>query len=345
VLGGLNSLIEADVVLYLNKNELPWPPPSAVVRAAAETSARPHEYPPLVPDALVAALARFHSVDPLRLAVGDGSAKVLVQILRAVCAPSEEVVFATPGFDAYPGLVRLAGAVPVGVPLRDNQIDLDAIIDRARVGNVRVVVLCNPHNPTGVMLSTPVLEQFLDRIPPTMMVVLDEAYREFAVGPDGADDLAVGHNGFSDRRNVVVLRTFSKAYGLAGLRVGYCVAPQEVALRVRQYAVPYSVTQAAQSAAIAALDAGHDFTDMWLSVASERGRVRRALLTAGFTVPQSRANFLWIDLGSQAEELRDSCADHNVVVCLYPNCGVRVSIGRVQDNDAFLAAAVSFAGC
>jgi histidinol-phosphate aminotransferase len=319
-----------NTVAYLNKNELPWPPPPAVVHAAA--AATVHEYPPFTPDALTARLARFLDVEPEQLAVGEGSAKVLLQILQGFCAPGNEVVFAAPGFEAYPALIRLAGARPVPVPLRDHRHNLDAILDRARLDTVRVVILCNPHNPTGTLLDATTLMDFLAQTPPTVLVVMDEAYREFA--PD--------HRTVS-AQNVAVLRTFSKAYGLAGLRVGYCLAAPRIALTVRRHAVPYSVTQAAQNAAIAALDASQDLATMWTTVIGERDRVRAALLDAGFAVPRSHANFLWLDLGTDAERFRTHCANQEVIVHSYPDHGVRVSTGCEKHNEAFLAAARSFA--
>lgn len=341
----LQAAAMVDGMVYLDRNELPWPPPPAVVQAALNATAAVNEYPSLVPGELVAKLARFHGVDPLQLAVGAGSATVLGQILRAVCARGEEVVFASPGFEAYPYLAWQAEARPAPVPLREHRHDLGAILDRARFGKARVVILCNPHNPTGTLLDVDSLEIFLDRVPSTVLVVIDEAYREFVTAPNAPEGMrlgADGRTGLGDRRNVAVLRTFSKAYGLAALRVGYCLASPSIASAVRRCAVPYSVTRAAQNAAIAALDTSKDLAAVWTSVTNERDLVREALRDLGLVVPRSHTNFVWIQLGADAERFRDHCADHKVMVRAYSGHGIRVSIGRPEHNEAFLAAAGSF---
>nr|AGS49877.1 biosynthetic aromatic amino acid aminotransferase alpha [uncultured bacterium esnapd18] len=324
-----------DSAVYLDKNELPWPAPPAVIRACAGDV---HAYPPVAPTALADRVARFHGVEPNRVAVGAGSATVLSQILHAVCAPDEEVVFAWPGFAAYPALVSASGARPVPVPLRQHRHDLAVMLDRVHSGPVRVVIVCNPHNPTGTLLGADELEHFLDRVPPSVLVVLDEAYQEFVTDPTAPDGLVFG----AARRNVVTVRTFSKAYGLAALRAGYCVGNTRIASAVRRCAVPYAVTRAAQDAASTALDVREDFIGLWEQVTHERDRMRSALGALDYELPDSQGNFVWLELGTDATRFRDHCAQHKVIVHTLPGHGVRVSVGRPEHNDQLLAVARTF---
>jgi histidinol-phosphate aminotransferase len=202
----------------------------------------------------------------------------------------------------------------------------------------RLVFVCTPNNPTGTPVRRAELERFLAAVPPEVLVVIDEAYREFVDDPDVQDALEFARG----RENVAVLRTFSKAYGLAGLRVGYCVAPPKVAETVRKVYVPFSVSSVAQVAAIASLDAEPELMKRCAEIVAERARVRSALLDAGYEVPETQANFVWLPLGEATAAFNEHCLEHKVVVRAFAGDGVRVTIGSQAENDAFLAAARAF---
>jgi histidinol-phosphate aminotransferase len=202
------------------------------------------------------------------------------------------------------------------------------------------VFVCNPNNPTGTAVRREALERFLDAVPPGPLVVLDEAYREYVRDPEVPDGLELARQ----RDNVLVLRTFSKAYGLAGLRVGYAVGPEHVIAALRKVQVPFSVSHLAQAAAVASLDAADELLARVEATVAERGRVHAELTAAGYGVPASEANFVWLPLGERSAAFAEHALAGGVVVRQYGADGVRVTIGRPEENDAFLAAARSFGG-
>jgi len=226
------------------------------------------------------------------------------------------------------------------VPLDgDFRHDLDAMA--AAVGpRTRLVMVCSPNNPTGTVVTRSELERFLAAVGPDVVVALDEAYHEYVTDPDAADGLSI----IDDHPNLVVLRTFSKAYRLAALRVGYAVAAPEIATALRKVCAPFSVSAVAQAGAIAALDHAEDLLATCAEVVTERVRVRDALLDAGYVVPQTQANFVWLALGERAAEFAAHCLEeHKVVVRPFAGHGVRVTVSSPEENDAFLGAALSFA--
>jgi histidinol-phosphate aminotransferase len=234
----------------------------------------------------------------------------------------------------------VAGAHPVTVPLRaDHSLDVDAIA-AAVTPRTRLIFACSPNNPTGTALTEAELSRLCESVPPDVLIVLDEAYREFCDEPAVPDGIEFARG----RDNVTVLRTFSKAYGLAGLRVGYAVAPEPVAAALRKVAVPFSVNTIAQAAAIASLDAEDELMARCRAVVAERHRVRDALLADGYEVPESQANFVWLPLGDSSAAFAEHCLEHKLIVRPFEGDGVRVTIGEQAENDAFLTAARSFAG-
>ncbi|MBV9293429.1 MAG: aminotransferase class I/II-fold pyridoxal phosphate-dependent enzyme [Frankiales bacterium] len=199
----------------------------------------------------------------------------------------------------------------------------------------RLVFLCNPNNPTGTAVGEAELRRLVDGVPADVLVVIDEAYREYVDPAAVPDAFAL----FADRPNVAVTRTFSKAYALAGLRVGYCLAAPEVVAAARKCQVPFSVSGLAQAAAIAALADGEEVTRRAKLTVAERERVRGELLAAGFDVPPSQANFVWLPLGERSADFAAACLDRGVIVRPFAGDGVRVTIGTDEENDAFLAIA------
>ena len=223
------------------------------------------------------------------------------------------------------------------VPLRDETHDLAAMAD-AITPRTRVIFVCNPNNPTGTIVHRPELEEFLDRVPADCLVVLDEAYADY-VRDTGVPD---GMELYRDRPNVAVLRTFSKAHGLAGLRVGYLVGHEPVAAAVRTTMLPFAVNALAQTAAIASLAAEAELHERVDQAVKERARVRDELLALGWAVPPTEANFVWLRLGEDTQDFAAACARAGVSVRAFGDEGARVSVGTEEANDAFLEVARAY---
>ncbi|MEU6407730.1 histidinol-phosphate transaminase [Microbispora sp. NPDC046933] len=321
----------------LSSNESPFGPLPSVVEAIARAATEVHRYPDPGAVRLTETLAERFGVPYDHVALGAGSVAVAQQILEAVGEPGADVVYAWRSFEAYPLLVGLSGANAVEVPLRDETHDLDAMAE-AITPETRLVFVCNPNNPTGTVNRAGELTRFLDRVPENVTVVLDEAYREYVRDEDVPDGLTL----YRERPNVAVLRTFSKAYGLAGLRVGYLIGHEPVAAAVRKTLLPFAVNHLAQAAAIASLRAEDELQERVETVIKERSRVREALLSQGWTVPPTEANFVWLRLGERTMEFAGKCAAVGVAVRPFDGEGARVSIGDREANDVFLAAAEAF---
>ncbi|MEU4823451.1 histidinol-phosphate transaminase [Actinomadura citrea] len=321
----------------LSSNESPHGPLPSVVEAIGEAARNVNRYPDNNATSLTEAIASFCGVPADHVAVGCGSVGMTQMLLEAVAEPGAEVVYAWRSFEAYPLLVSLSGATSVQVPLRDETHDLRAMAD-AITENTRVVFVCNPNNPTGTAVGRAEIEAFLDRVPADCLVVLDEAYREYVRDDDVPDGLTL----YGDRPNLAILRTFSKAYGLAGLRIGYLVAHPLVAGSIRKTFLPFSVNSVAQAAGIASLDATDELMERVEGTVKERDRVRAALLADGWTVPPTEANFVWLRLGDRTMEFSAACDAHGVSVRPFDGEGARVSIGSPEENDAFLTVAGTF---
>lgn len=318
----------------LASNETPYGALPSVAEAIAGAAHDVNRYPDNATSALVAALSARFGVPAEHVAVGCGSVGVAQQLLEAVGEPGAEVAYAWRSFEAYPLLVTLAGADNVQIPLRDETHDLPAMAERI-TDATRLVFVCNPNNPTGTAVGAAELEVFLDRVPRDCLVVLDEAYREFVRDPTVPDGLDV----YRDRPNVAVLRTFSKAYGLAGLRVGFLVGHEPVAEAVRKTQLPFTVNHLAQTAALASLEAEQELLDRVESLVAERERVWEALRVQGWTVPRSEANFLWLRLGERTADFTAACEDAGITVRPFAGEGARVTVADREANDAFLAVA------
>ncbi|MFC1403095.1 MULTISPECIES: histidinol-phosphate transaminase [Streptacidiphilus] len=322
----------------LSSNENPYPPLPGVLEAAVAAADSFNRYPDMGVSALVAELAQRFGVPESHIATGTGSVGVAQSLLQATSGPGDEVVYAWRSFEAYPIIVQISGATSVQVPLTEEDgHDLDAML-AAVTERTRLIFVCNPNNPTGTAVRRDELERFLDAVPADVLVVLDEAYCEFV--RDG--EVPNGIDLYRDRPNVCVLRTFSKAYGLAGLRVGFAVAHEPVAAALRQTAVPFGVSQLAQDAAVASLRAERELLRRVDALVDERTRVVAALTAQGWTVPDSQANFVWLRLGERTLEFAAACEAAGVVVRPFAGEGVRVSIGEVEANDLFVETAGVF---
>ncbi|MBW1639676.1 aminotransferase class I/II-fold pyridoxal phosphate-dependent enzyme, partial [Microbacterium resistens] len=298
----------------LSSNESPHPPLPSVVEAVRERLTALHRYPDMSAAALIDRLARRYDVDPRSVTVGAGSVELAAQLIHAVAGEGDEVVFAWRSFEAYPSLVRIAGATPVPVPLdADHRHDLDAM--RAAITDrTRLVFVCNPNNPTGTVVTAAELERFVDAVPRDVLVVVDEAYVHFdrTARVDG-EARGLGIDLFRRYPHVAVLHTFSKAYGLAGLRIGYAISPVSVADDQRKVAVPFGVTDLAQAAALASLDAEAELAVRIDEVVAQRDRLAGMLRDAGWPAVASEANFVWVPAGDRAAELDELLTAGGVV--------------------------------
>ncbi|MFF4228738.1 histidinol-phosphate transaminase [Streptomyces sp. NPDC001820] len=326
------------VAYKLSSNENPYPPLPGVMESVIASAQGFNRYPDMACTGLMNELADRFGVPVTHLATGTGSVGIAQSLLQSTSGPGDEVIYAWRSFEAYPIITRISGAKPVQVPLTAGDVhDLDAMAD-AITDRTRLIFVCNPNNPTGTVVRRAELDRFLDRVPSDVLVVLDEAYREFIRDADVPDGIDVYRN----RPNVAVLRTFSKAYGLAGLRVGFAVAHEPVAAALRKTAVPFGVTQIAQDAAVASLRAEDELLGRVGSLIGERARVYDTLCRQGWTVPETQANFVWVRLGDRTAEFAEACERSGVVVRPFAGEGVRVTIGETEANDIFLHTAEAF---
>ncbi|WP_378735865.1 histidinol-phosphate transaminase [Nocardia brasiliensis] len=326
----------------LASNETTFGPLPAAAKAIAEAAELANRYPDNQALELRAALADFLGVAQANVTVGCGSVALCQELVQITCdAPTDEVVFAWRSFEAYPIVTKVGNATAVQVPLTPDMVhDLDALA-AAVTERTKLIFVCNPNNPTGTAVGKAELTRFLDSIPERVLIVLDEAYFEYLrLAPE---DFPNGVELGRTRPNVVVLRTFSKAYGLAGLRAGYAVGDPAVITALMKVHIPFSVNRVAQAAAIASLEARHELLDRTDTLVVERDRVREALLAAGYRVPPSESNFLWLPLGERSAEFGEASAEAGVLVRLYGTDGVRVTTGDPHENDLFLSFATDSA--
>lgn len=266
----------------LSSNENPYPPLPGVLAAATEAAGNMNRYPDMGALDLLEALSERFDVPVEHLALGTGSVAVLYHLLQAACADGDEVVYAWRSFEAYPIAVQLTGATSVQVPLTEDARHDFKAMEAALTDRTRVVLVCTPNNPTGPVVRRDELLAFLDVVPRNVLVVVDEAYREFIREPEAIDGTEI----YRDRPNVVVLRTFSKAYGLAGFRVGYAIGHPPVIAAIRKCALPFGVSEVAQAAAIASLRAEEELLARVDDLVTERTRVLGELRAVGLGRPR-----------------------------------------------------------
>ncbi|MCT9625766.1 histidinol-phosphate transaminase [Pseudarthrobacter equi] len=320
-------------IAALASNESHYEPLPSAVTAVAEAAGRMNRYPDMAAVELRERLARHLDVTTEEVAVGPGSVGVLQQIITGLCDAGDEVVFAWRSFEAYPILVELAGARPVCVPLDDAEgHDLDAMA-AAVTDRTKVILLCTPNNPTGVPIGHDRLVAFLQAVPSSVLVVIDEAYVEYADAGSGPDSLAL----YRRHPNVCILRTFSKAYGLAGLRVGYAITTAAIAEGLRRTALPFAVSALAQKAAIASLDAGEEMESRVSAVKQERNRMAAELEARGWKLQPSQGNFLWIRADAELlATLVDAFNAAGIMVRAYQGDGVRITVADPASNNRVL---------
>jgi histidinol-phosphate aminotransferase len=330
--------IDSGGIAQLASNESPFPPHPAVIEAVRRAAPAMHRYPD--PDAtlLRRRLAERYETEPGRVAVGNGSCEILLAAAEALCEPGAEILYAWPAFSMYQYLPALTGAREIRVPLGPGDVhDLDAMAAEVTAAT-QLLIVCNPNNPTATHVPASEIAAFCERIPPHVTVILDEAYIEFQThdDPDATLDL------LADFPNLVVLRTFSKCYGLAGLRVGYAIGSSTFRAAVDAVRQPFSVNALAQAAAAEAILHSDDVLFRVESTVAERLRVEEALAGLGLDTSDSQANFSWIDLGAAEEaEVVAGLAAREVAVRAGTPLGdpghIRVTYGRPEENERFLA--------
>jgi histidinol-phosphate aminotransferase len=337
--GQAPEAIAAGEIAQLASNESPFPPHPKVVEAIARTAAAMNRYPD--PDAtlLRRRLAERCETEPGRVAVGNGSCEILLAAADALCEPGAEILYAWPAFSMYPYLPALTGAREIRVPLdSEERHDLDAMAAETTAAT-QLLIVCNPNNPTSTHLPAAEIATFCERIPPHVTVILDEAYIEFQTNddPDATLDL------LADFPNLVVLRTFSKCYGLAGLRVGYAIGSADFRAAIDAVRQPFSVNALAQAAGAEAILHSDDVLFRVESTVAERLRVQEGLRALGLHSADSQANFSWIDLGDADEaEVVAGLAERRIAVRPGTPLGdpghIRVTYGTAAQNDRFLSA-------
>ena len=321
----------------LSSNENPFDPLPGVVEAL-RARVDFNRYPDATAGRLRAALAERYGVEPDAVHVGTGSVSIIAQLLLAVCAPGDEVVYAWRSFEAYPGLALVGGATPVEVPLTDDaRHDLPAM-SAAITDRTRTVIVCTPNNPTGPIVTQAEFDAFIETLPRDILVILDEAYAEFVTHPDAVDGTRILTGGHD---NVVVLRTFSKAYGLAGLRVGYALGHPRVLDAARSTAIPLSVTAQAEEAALASLAAEAELRARVAEIAARRDDLAARLREQGWRVPDAQGNFVWLATGAETLAAGAAFEDAGLIVRPFAGDGIRVSVGEPESVEKVLRIAAS----
>lgn len=334
----------------LSSNENPFGPVESVRQILADFD-QVHRYPDPLSTQLRKALAEDLGIDADDVVTGAGSLGALQQILATFAGnddgTQDEVIYAWRSFEAYPIVVGLAGARSVQVPNRaDGSHDLDAMA-AAITDKTRVILLCTPNNPTGPALTERQVREFLTKVPSHIVVVIDEAYFEFCQATSPVEESERPVNGvdvYRDNTNVVVLRTFSKAQGLAGLRVGYSISHPELTRYLRVGATPFAVSALAESAALASIDHKDEVMKRVEHLVAERERVAHRLRELGYEVPETYANFVWLPLGDRTPEFVQRAESSALSVRAFGAEGVRISIGEDEANSRLLAIAAEFVG-
>jgi histidinol-phosphate aminotransferase len=332
-------------LVKMASNESPFSPHPAVAEAIAAAARDVNRYPDPSGTALRESLAEAHDVDAAQIVLGNGSCEILLGGAQILLEPGSELVYAWPSFSMYPHLAAMTGAKAVEVPLTaEHGHDLDAML-AALTPQTKMVLICNPNNPTGTFLDHDAVRDFVDAVPQGVCVVIDEAYIEFVEGAeiDGLLDLAL------DRDNVVITRTFAKAYGLAGLRVGYAFAPLDFKRSIDLVRQPFSVNLVAQAAAREALAHPDDVAERVAQTQSERRWIEAELQGLGFKTAETQTNFSWIDLGGHDEaRVIEALAKQGIIVRAGTALGapgfIRASYCQREDDERFLAAMRALGG-
>lgn len=322
----------------LSSNENPFDPLPGVLEAVHGATAL-NRYPDATAGRLRARLAERFGVDDRSVHVAAGSVSILAQLVLATSGPGDEVIFAWRSFEAYPWLAVVAGATPVQVPLTAEARHDLAAMAAAVTPRTRAILVCSPNNPTGPIVTQAEFDAFADAVPPDVLIILDEAYAEFVTDPDSVDGLRV--LGAEGRANVVVLRTFSKAFGLAGLRIGYAIGHPRILDAARSTSIPLSVTALAEEAALASLDAEDALLERVRTIAERRDRLAAALRDQGWRIPAAQGNFVWLPAGAESLAVAGAFDAAGLIVRPFAGDGLRISVGEEDSVEKVLGIAAS----
>ena len=323
-----------DKAVKLSSNEIAEGPLPSAHEAMVASLSQINRYPDMGAVDIRAALGTHLGLPVEQIAVGTGSSALCQQLVYITAQPGDEVVFPWRSFEAYPIFVKVAGATPVTAPLtEDYRLDLDALA-AAVTERTKLIFVCNPNNPTSTTITTQEFTDFMAKVPEDVLVALDEAYFEY----NQAADTPVADEEILKYPNLVGLRTFSKAYGLAGARIGYAFGPAEIIEALNKVAVPFSVGMVAQTGALASLAAEDELARRVEETVAQRERVVAAL--APFGTPESQSNFVWIPAAQLLKDPRDVAkrlAEAGVLVRPFED-GIRVTVTNAEETDAFLRA-------
>ena len=324
--------------IKLSSNENPRPPHPGLVEAVIAAMLQSNRYPESgVPD-LTRALASHHGIPDDEVMVGHGSNEIIDLLVRACAGAGDNVIFPVPSFIVYHLIAKVCGCEGVGVPCRDYRLDLPAM-RKAVNDRTRAIFLCNPNNPTSTYVTEMEVRDFLRDLPNDLFVVMDEAYIDYVDAKDFPDSMQLRR----EYPNLVILRTFSKFYAVAGVRVGYAIAHRDVVDVLHRVRQPFIVSRLAEAAGLAALEFAHEIAPLAKETSAERERVRDEVLKLGFACPPSQANFLFVDLGSSDLDLFVALQRRKVIVRRLGQFGstrnsYRISIGTPDENDLFIRA-------
>ncbi|MDY5839758.1 MAG: histidinol-phosphate transaminase [Corynebacterium camporealensis] len=319
----------------LSSNESTHPPLPAAVEAMQQAAQGANRYPDMAAVDLKDALAKHLQLGSEQIAVGTGSSALCQQLVLATAKPGEEVIFPWRSFEAYPIFVQVVGATPVQIPLTgEHGVDLKAMAD-AVTDKTRLIFVCNPNNPTGSTVTRAEFEEFLDAVPQDVVIALDEAYYEY----NNAADTPVATD-YLDRPNIVGLRTFSKAYGLAGARMGYAFGNPLLIEAIDKVSIPFSASALAQSAAIASLQDQNELQKRVEETQEQRDVLEKEL--AAYGVPHSEANLIWVPAENIADqgipqEIAERLTENGVVVRAFSE-GIRITATTEEETQTFLKA-------
>jgi len=325
-----------DITTYkISSNESHHEPLASVQAAIVAAAAEINRYPDPFSSELVAAIARHFGVSAEHIALGTGSVALCGQIIQSAAGPGDTIMYAWRSFESYPIWTGIAGAQSIKIPLKaDETHDLDAML-QSITPDTRVIFICSPNNPTGQIVDPVELEKFIQSVPSEIVIVLDEAYIEYVPTEKRSDSIRL----YREHSNIVILRTFSKAYGLAGLRVGFTISQEPITNALRKTALPFGVSTIAQAAAIASINAENELFARVASVVAERDRVANELATIGYQLNPSYANFIWMRLGVDSDRLHAALEDAGLSVRPFPGEGLRISIGETDANNRFIEVA------
>lgn len=325
-------------VIKVASNEMPFPPLPGVQAVIASHIADISRYPDMAATQLLPQIAAYHKLGKDNIALGNGSTDLVENFLAAVCTPGSEVIYPWRSFEAYPIAVQIAGATSVKIPLRaDGNNDLAAML-QAITERTRAIIVCTPNNPTGSALTHTELRDFLIQVPRTIPVLLDEAYVDFVRMDDAVRSVEL----LAEFPNVLSLRTFSKAYGLAGLRIGYALGQPEIVAGLRAIATPFGVNVLAQAAARSALLERKEVDRRVNIIVDEREKLSVALRAVGWKGPISQSNFMWFDTRDATAEFVELCATEGITVRGFAGEGTRVTIAEAEASLRLLRAVNRF---